>query len=421
MRLVRIGHGPARRSRSRRFGTVAVGVLTVALAGVAAGCALAGGGASPTNEAKAPTDSASVLRQDVDRLRTELAELRTLMETAQRASTEHVDRAAAETRAELDAVQKALEASARHDLQRQVEVLDAQARRIDLLDKRAAEQGQVLRRLEMALTGIESQLTRVLENPGAAPGRGARPASPARPPAASSPPAVVDEPASKGPAAEGSSPTPAAGADLAPPAMLGLTPNPRSPTPTVKPADMPREAKAAPAPRSSPDETASPAKTAPAAREAKAPPTPRSSAEALPRLVKPGAPAATPGGAPLTARALFDRAMESWKKGETGQAVLDFEELVQTFPGDPLVAPAHYRIGEAYYAARDFERATLGYRKAIELAPQGKDTPQALLRLGLAYRAQKRESDARQAWNQLVRDFPESDATEEARRALRAR
>jgi tol-pal system protein YbgF len=113
--------------------------------------------------------------------------------------------------------------------------------------------------------------------------------------------------------------------------------------------------------------------------------------------------------------------MESWSKGETGQAVLDFEELVQTFPGDPLVAPAHFRIGEAYYAARDFERAAQGYRKAIELTPQGKDTPQALLRLGLAYRAQKREADARQAWNQLVRDFPESEATEEARRALRAR
>jgi TolA-binding protein len=61
------------------------------------------------------------------------------------------------------------------------------------------------------------------------------------------------------------------------------------------------------------------------------------------------------------------------------------------------------------------------YKKAVDLAPKGKDTPQALLRLGLAYRAQKKESDARQAWNQLVRDFPESDASEEARRALRGR
>jgi TolA-binding protein len=113
--------------------------------------------------------------------------------------------------------------------------------------------------------------------------------------------------------------------------------------------------------------------------------------------------------------------MDNWGKGEQGQAVLDFEELVQAFPSDPLAASAQFRIGEAYYLARDFDRAVVEYRKAVALAPKGKDTPQALLRLGLAYRAQKRESDARQAWSQLMRDFPESDATEEARRALRGR
>jgi TolA-binding protein len=417
------------------------------VAGVATGCSLTGGGSKPAADTKAPTDPASVLRQDVDRLRTELAELRTQIEAAQRASTAHADRAAGETRTELDAVQKALEASARHDLQRQVEVLDAQARRIDLLDKRAAEQGLVLRRLELALTGIESQLTRVLENPAGQPARGTKSGSSPRSSTAAASPA--DESGSKVPVAEGSSTTPPSGADLTPPAMLGLTASPRNPAPTAKPADAPREAprdaKAAPAPRASTDgppsgakmppaapeaksapasraeETPSAAKGAPPAREAKATPSARSSAEAAPRPTMGGATAAAPGGSSLTARALFDRAMESWSTGETGQAVLDFEELVQTFPGDPLVVPAYFRIGEAYYAARDFERAAEGYRKAIELAPQGKDTPQALLRLGLAYRAQKRESDARQAWNQLVRDFPESDATEEARRALRAR
>jgi tol-pal system protein YbgF len=113
--------------------------------------------------------------------------------------------------------------------------------------------------------------------------------------------------------------------------------------------------------------------------------------------------------------------MENWNKGEQGQAALEFEELVQTFPTDPLAASAQFRIGEAYYAARDFERASLEYKKAVALDPKGKDTPQALLRLGLAYRAQKRESDARQAWSQLARDFPESDAAEEAHRALRGR
>ena len=174
MRSVRIGCGAARRRGARRFQAATVAALTVVLAGVAAGCGVVGSGAKPAGEAQAPTDPvAASARTWTVSARTSPSFARSI-EAAQRAATEHADRAAGETRTEVDAVQKALEASARHDLQRQVEVLDAQARRIDLLDKRAAEQGQTLRRLELALTGIESQLTRVLENPGAAPARGAR-------------------------------------------------------------------------------------------------------------------------------------------------------------------------------------------------------------------------------------------------------
>jgi tol-pal system protein YbgF len=407
-----------------------------------------GGGAR--GDAKAPSDAVGLLRQDVDRLRAELAELKIQLETVQRSGREHADRAASETRAEMDVVQKALEASARHDLQRQVEVLDAQARRIDVLDKRAAEQSQALRRVELAITGIENQLARVLENsPAPSSGRGSRPGGPARAGA----PGSSEEVGASGATSPGSAPSGAAGADLAPPAMLGLSRSPRTPapatssgeakpesasprpaapasasppasapgraSPAAKPAEAAPEAKAATPARPSPTEARPATKTAPSTREAKATP-PEGPAKAAPEpKARPSA--APPAGGSSSARELFDRAMQSWEKGERGQAVLDFEELVQRFPSDPLAAAAQFRIGETYYAARDFDRAAQAYRKVVELDPTGKDTPQSLLRLGLAYRAQKREADARQVWNQLVRDFPDSDVTEEARRALRAR
>jgi tol-pal system protein YbgF len=163
------------------------------------------------------------------------------------------------------------------------------------------------------------------------------------------------------------------------------------------------------------------AKAAPPAADAKPAAPERPTGATPPRPAKAGTSPGPSAAGSASARALFDRAMENWNRGEQGQAVLEFEELIQAFPSDPLAAAAQFRIGEAYYTARDFERAALEYRKAVELAPKGKDTPRALLRLGLAYRAQKREVDARQAWSQLIRDFPESDATEEARRALRGR
>jgi TolA-binding protein len=394
--------GSAGRGRPETPRAVAIAVAALLVAGGAAGCGAAALGAKPGGEATAPADPVAVLRQDVDRLRAELSELRALVESVQRGGVEHADRAAAETRAEIEAVQKALEAGARHDLQRQIEVLDAQTRRIDVLDTRAAEQAQALRRVELALTGVESQLTRVLDAPPAASGRGARPGAAPRPAPAASPPQDSAS-AADGPVAGGADPAP-----LAAPGTPGKGGSPAAGRETRVDPPAPPPAAGSPSREPAPEGAARPPKPGDASREARA-------------TRPPQAAAAPPAGRPPTARELFDRAMASWNRGERGQAVLDFEELVQRFPSDPLGAAAQFRIGEAYYAVRDFERAVLGYRRAVELAPTGKDTPQALLRLGLAYRAQKREADARQAWNQLVRDFPESGATEEARRALRGR
>jgi tol-pal system protein YbgF len=430
-------HRTRARERSGRWPDAAVAVVVILTFGLTGGCALGGRGAKPADETKAAApDSPAALREDVDRLRADLADLRARLEGAQRAGTDHADRVAQETRAEFDAVQKAMEASSRHDLQRQVEVLDAQARRIDLMEKRVTELGQALRRVELSLSGIEGQLARVLDG-AAAPPSGARSGSPARSASATpaSRPAEESPPSASAP--DSAMSTAAAGAGLTPPAMLGTgravksaaPPTPAAPAPARETkVDPPRADETSPAPKRTdamprampppgpaPGDAARAAKAAPPAGSTTA--APRPAAATPPRTAKTD----TPGAGAPTARALFDRAMESWNKGEQGQAVLEFDELVQTFPSDPLAASAQFRIGEAYYAARDFERAAVEYRKAVDLAPKGKDTPQALLRLGLAFRAQKRESDARQAWNQLVRDFPESEATEEARRALRGR
>lgn len=121
---------------------------------------------------------------------------------------------------------------------------------------------------------------------------------------------------------------------------------------------------------------------------------------------------------PPPAEQLLARGLESFKRGERGQAVLELSDLLRAYPADPLAATAQFWIGEAFYEVRDWERASADYRRAVELAPRGKDAPQALFKLGLAQRALKRESRAREVWAQLIRDFPRSEAAQQARRAL---
>jgi tol-pal system protein YbgF len=121
----------------------------------------------------------------------------------------------------------------------------------------------------------------------------------------------------------------------------------------------------------------------------------------------------------ISAEELFDRGMESFRAGELGQAVLDFEEFADKYPGHPLAPSVHFWIGEAYFRSRDFEQAADKYQKAVDLGPTGERTPDALLRLGLALRSLHREDRAREVWTRLLRDFPDSDAALRARSVLR--
>jgi tol-pal system protein YbgF len=137
------------------------------------------------------------------------------------------------------------------------------------------------------------------------------------------------------------------------------------------------------------------------------------------REARPAKPPARAAAATLAAEDLFTRANESFKNGELAQAILDFEDFVARYPSHPLAPAAQFSIGEAYYNARDFQHAATEYRKAVDLAPKGDRAPEALFKMGLAYRSLRRPERAREVWSQLLRDFPQSEAAQKARLAMR--
>lgn len=146
----------------------------------------------------------------------------------------------------------------------------------------------------------------------------------------------------------------------------------------------------------------------------------RDELDQLEAIAPPPRPEAARGSQPATLpEQLYARALERYRAGEFGQAVLGFEELIDKFPTHPLAGSAQYWIGEAYFVHRDFQQAVVELRKSLDLAPKGEKSPDALLRLGLAYRALKRPERAREVWEQLLRDFPGSEAAQRARVALR--
>jgi tol-pal system protein YbgF len=124
------------------------------------------------------------------------------------------------------------------------------------------------------------------------------------------------------------------------------------------------------------------------------------------------------GAPPLAADELFARGMDSFKNGELAQAILDFEDFVARNPSHALAGTAQFLIGEAYYNAHDYQHAAVEYRKVMDMGPKSDRAPDALFKLGLAYRALKRQDRAREAWTQLVHEFPQTEAAQKARLAL---
>ena len=118
---------------------------------------------------------------------------------------------------------------------------------------------------------------------------------------------------------------------------------------------------------------------------------------------------------------LYQSAMAYYRRGELGQAILEFDEFVTKSPSHPFAMMAQYWIGEAYYSQRDYGQALVEFQKVVDLYPGGGKVPDALLKIGLSHRALRNSARAVEVWQRLIRDYPTSDAAKQARIALRSR
>ncbi len=121
------------------------------------------------------------------------------------------------------------------------------------------------------------------------------------------------------------------------------------------------------------------------------------------------------------AEQLYAAALANFRAREHGQAVLEFTDFIARHPQHALVANAQFWIGEAYYVQHDYRQALSEYQKVVELDGKGSKAGDALLKIGLCFRALNEPDRARQAWQQLVQMYPDSDAARQARSLIQTR
>lgn len=115
---------------------------------------------------------------------------------------------------------------------------------------------------------------------------------------------------------------------------------------------------------------------------------------------------------------LYNRAKQSFDKGDLEVARKGFQELLDKYPQSNLANNAQFWIGEIYYREKWYEKAILEYQKVIENYPQGNKVPAALLKQSFAFLNIKDEANARLVLRELVNKYPKSNEAEIAGKKL---
>ena len=150
-------------------------------------------------------------------------------------------------------------------------------------------------------------------------------------------------------------------------------------------------------------------------------PAPRPTA---PADSSPSTPAAVPAAPPsrdTEADRVFAAALAKLRGGDDGQAALEFTDFVVQYPAHPQAAAAQNHIGEAYYRQRDYRQAMAEFQKTVDGYTQAAQVSEALLKIGLCQRELGDAARAKASWEQVVKQFPKSDAARQARTLLASR
>lgn len=120
-----------------------------------------------------------------------------------------------------------------------------------------------------------------------------------------------------------------------------------------------------------------------------------------------------------TPEALYATAKQSFEKGEYEKARELFRSFLKKYPKSEKADSAQFWLGEIYYHEKWYEKAILEYQKVIEGSPQGKTTPSALLKQGLAFLNLGDNANAGLILKELIRKFPDSNEANVAKNKLK--
>jgi tol-pal system protein YbgF len=120
----------------------------------------------------------------------------------------------------------------------------------------------------------------------------------------------------------------------------------------------------------------------------------------------------------LSDKEAYDRAQQHYAQGRYDVALTSFRSFLVQYPDSPLIANAHFWMGECYVRSRDYERGLEQYEHVVKKYPKSAKAATALYRKAMAFLELNNKEAAKSALRQLISDYPRSEDSQRAKAKL---
>ncbi len=114
----------------------------------------------------------------------------------------------------------------------------------------------------------------------------------------------------------------------------------------------------------------------------------------------------------------YESALGIFRKGDFAAAQSAFDAFVKRYPQSGYLPSAHFWLGNAQYATRDYKDAMQNFRALLTQAPDHLRAPEAVLSIANCQVELKDTKAARKTLTDLLKAYPQSEAAAAAKERL---
>ncbi len=116
----------------------------------------------------------------------------------------------------------------------------------------------------------------------------------------------------------------------------------------------------------------------------------------------------------------YDAALVLFRAGDFQGAIRSLQTFLVRYPQSAYVPSAHYWIGNAYYALKDYKNAIAAQQIVIDRFADTPRAPEALLNIAASQEELKQRTAARSTLQRLLKEYPDSESAKVAKERLAA-